>query len=208
MTLYQSCVNAEKQHLKNLLEKKDLHNGKIVIIGKSSLALAQELKSIPEGSIFITEEETENTPTNTITAIKNIEAIPAQEKYEGIILLDSLSKVSHPREYLDRCYNLLKEEGFMLISVPNIKHPYWKDNNQKVTVSDHFRWKAHFDVNSLVIEKDFTMGVAENASFMQSFSQLMQYKSKMFFSGNLKRYYLLRKSKDGCRRNPDFVKHN
>ena len=190
MTLYSSCINAEKHYLKTLLQKRSIDKSKQVIIGDSSLEFAKTLDSIPEGSIFI-KEETENIPTIIIPTYETLKSLSIVEKYKCIILLDYLAKTSQPREYLDLCYNLLKEEGYILISVPNIKNSYWNTSEEKPTISDHFRWKAHFDVNSLVIEKDFTMGVIKNASFIQSLSQLLQFKSKKFLSGNLKKYYLL-----------------
>ncbi len=209
MGIYNTGLNTEKQYIKKLLQKKHLNKSKILIIGNSSLRLAKNINIIQEDSTFI-KEKGENTTTDfrDISQFEDITNIPIANKYDLIILLELLAKDQRPKEYLSSCYNILKEEGCMLISVPNVNNSYWEkqESKDKLIISDNIRWKANFDVNSLIIEKKFTMGIQKNASTSTVISQILQCKFNIFLNKNLYQFYFLRKSKEGCRRNPDFIK--
>ena len=48
--------------------------------------------------------------------------VQTAKKYDYIILADVLEHLSDPKRVLQHCYSLLKEEGKILVSIPNLAH--------------------------------------------------------------------------------------
>ena len=44
------------------------------------------------------------------------------KKYDYIVLADVLEHLSNPKKVLQKCYSLLKEDGKILVSIPNLAH--------------------------------------------------------------------------------------
>lgn len=54
--------------------------------------------------------------------IENLKWIDENTKYDFIVIADVLEHLPHPKDVLDKCQIVLKEQGRILVSVPNIAH--------------------------------------------------------------------------------------
>ena len=54
--------------------------------------------------------------------IENLKWIDENTKYDFIVIADVLEHLPHPKDVLDKCQMVLKEQGRILVSVPNVAH--------------------------------------------------------------------------------------
>ena len=54
--------------------------------------------------------------------IENLKWIDENTKYDFIVIADVLEHLPHPKDVLDKCQIVLKEQGRILVSVPNVAH--------------------------------------------------------------------------------------
>lgn len=182
--------------LGRILQKKLAQNSSVLLLGESSQDFAPFF--LEKYSSFLVKDTT----------------LPfdASLKYDAILLLDTLSKVQNPRELVERCYAVLNEGGFLCVSVPNTqsfakqikKEDWFAKDTCYIHLYDPFKWKALFDTNSFVIETLFSDGYIHFPSMKWLFSLQSFFLQSLPLKGDMN-YYVLKKSKEGCRRNPDFA---
>lgn len=184
--------------------------GNILLVGSHSLDLVSKL---PQGSCKVSVLWSENVPKNS--TFEKVFDFPLGEFelkdciYDAIIIFDVLSHLERPRQLLEQFYAALKDDGIMYVSVPNPSFKKYQKQPSLLTQEGHKtifyprKWKYIFEMNSLVVEKQFTEGDLKGIFALPLY---LSYSFNVpFFSNGSTWYFLLRKSKEGCRRNPDFL---
>ena len=124
-----------------------------------------------------------------------------RESFDILVLFDVLSSLEDSRKVLEDFYASLKESGKMYISVKNIAflQDETKETKNHSSLYDARKWKYIFEMNSLIVERNFTFSVS--GSYLNAF----RYLGLPFVPQGEKVGFILLKSKRGCRRNSDFL---
>jgi len=184
--------------------------GNLLLVGDRSLDLVSKLPlDYCKVSVLWTENVPKNFPFEKVFDFPLGEFGLKDCIYDAIIIFDVLSHLERPRQLIEQFYAALKDGGVMYVSVPNLSFKKYKKLPSILTEEGHVilfdtrKWKYLFEMNSLVVEKQFT---ESNLKGILALTLYLPYSFKIpFFPNGSTWYFLLRKSKEGCRRNPDFL---
>lgn len=135
---------------------KDSKNLKILEIGAGYGATLSFLKKQGIASEVVAVDIPENegtSPFDNIDAFfyadaEKLDLSKYEEHFDCIIFADVLEHLVYPKEVLDQMKSLLHEDGYILVSVPNVRH---KKALYKIFIKGNFAYEEHglFDYTHL-----------------------------------------------------------
>ncbi len=119
--------------IKSTIKKiKDIVKHKSVLdIGSTGLAsigtMSKGLINLASEYVGIDVNVNKELQQGRVTLLKqNAETFKLNKKFDVIACFEVLEHLENPGLFLDRAYSHLKDKGYLLISVPNIEHIYYR----------------------------------------------------------------------------------